>query len=65
MTANTICRVVSCRWGATYLQQLRILFVRSLKTRRFESLSVQDMLQLVIVALLSGQHASGCMQVLV
>jgi hypothetical protein len=42
------------RWGATYLQQLRILFVRSLKTRRFESLSVQDMLQLVTVALLSG-----------
>ena len=52
-----------CRWGATYLQQLRILFVRSLKTRRFESLSVQDMLQLVTVALLSGivcteQHGS-------
>jgi hypothetical protein len=43
------------RWGATYLQQLRILFVRSLKTRRFESLSMQDMLQLVVVALLSGR----------
>lgn len=44
----------ACRWGATYPDQLRILFVRSLKTRRFESLSVQDLAQLLIVGLLSG-----------
>lgn len=42
------------RWGASYPTQLRVLFTRALKTRRFESLSLQDISQFVIVGFLCG-----------
>ena len=42
------------RWGASYPSQLSILFLRALKTRRFESLSLPDILQFAIVGFLCG-----------
>lgn len=39
------------RWGASYGLQLRILFTRMLKTRRFEALGTQDVTQFVVRAL--------------
>ena len=42
------------RWGASYWTQISILFLRAVKTRRFDSLSTQDIVQFVIVGLLSG-----------
>ncbi|KAK9839571.1 hypothetical protein WJX84_010569, partial [Apatococcus fuscideae] len=42
------------RWGAPYHTQLRILFIRSIRTRRFESLSVQDFAQFIVIGLLAG-----------
>jgi energy-coupling factor transporter ATP-binding protein EcfA2 len=41
-------------WGAAYGTQVQLLFRRFLKTRRFESLSVQDVSQYMAVALLAG-----------
>ena len=42
------------RWGATYPAQISILFQRAMKTRRFDSLSTQDITQFILVGLLSG-----------
>ncbi|KAK9820397.1 hypothetical protein WJX72_009913 [[Myrmecia] bisecta] len=42
------------RWGASYPQQLKILFVRSVRTRRFQSLSKQDLIQFLVVGVLTG-----------
>lgn len=42
------------RWGVDFWSQVVILFRRSLKTRRFESLSRQDFLQFLALALLAG-----------
>ncbi|BDA45889.1 ABC transporter G family member 14 [Coccomyxa sp. Obi] len=42
------------RWGASYWTQIHILFIRAVKTRRFDSLSSQDFAQFVIVGILSG-----------
>lgn len=42
------------RWGASYWTQISVLFARAVKTRRFETLSVQDFLQFIVVGLLSG-----------
>lgn len=42
------------RVGAKYWDQLTVLFMRSIKVRRFESLSSQKFLQLVLVALVTG-----------
>jgi hypothetical protein len=42
------------RWGASYWTQIRILFLRAVKTRRFDSLSTQDVVQFILVGLLSG-----------
>jgi hypothetical protein len=42
------------RWGASYLSQVRILFQRSLKTRRFESMGTQDVVQLLVIAIFCG-----------
>ncbi|KAK9821260.1 hypothetical protein WJX74_004512 [Apatococcus lobatus] len=42
------------RWGAPYHTQLRILFIRSVRTRRFESLSTQDFAQFIVIGLLAG-----------
>ena len=47
------------RWGASYPLQVRVLFERSLKTRRFETLSTQDLIQYLIVGVLAGA-ASVC-----
>ena len=44
----------SDRWGASYWTQISVLFARAVKTRRFETLSLQDFLQFIIVGLLSG-----------
>ncbi|GIL50151.1 hypothetical protein Vafri_6284 [Volvox africanus] len=42
------------KWGAPWVQQVRYLTVRSVKTRRFQSLSVQKTAQLLVVAVLAG-----------
>jgi hypothetical protein len=42
------------RWGATYGTQIRVLFTRAVKTRRFEAMSGQDFAQFVIVGCLAG-----------
>ena len=42
------------RWGASYWAQVKILFQRNLKTRRFESVSTQDVLMFTVIALLAG-----------
>lgn len=42
------------RWGATYPTQIRILFIRSVRTRRFQTLSTQDLAQFLVVGVLSG-----------
>lgn len=42
------------RWGAPYREQIRILFTRTIKTRRFEALSTRDFLQFLIVGVLAG-----------
>ena len=46
------------RWGAPYREQIRILFTRSIKTRRFEALSTRDFLQFLIVGVLAGKTAT-------
>ena len=43
------------RWGAPYKLQLRVLFTRTLKTRRFEALSTRDFLQFLVVGVLAGE----------
>ncbi|GLC39402.1 hypothetical protein PLESTM_000892900 [Pleodorina starrii] len=42
------------KWGAPWLDQVRYLSLRSVKTRRFQSLSVQKTGQLLAVAVLAG-----------
>ncbi|CAL8462005.1 g1536 [Coccomyxa elongata] len=42
------------RWGAPYHQQFSILFIRAVRTRRFQSLSKQDIIQYIVVGLLTG-----------
>ncbi|EFJ41007.1 hypothetical protein VOLCADRAFT_68689, partial [Volvox carteri f. nagariensis] len=42
------------KWGAPWMQQVRYLALRSVKTRRFQSLSVQKSAQLLVVAVLAG-----------
>ena len=44
------------RWGASYASQISILFLRAIKTRRFDSLSTQDIIQFIVVGVLSGAH---------
>ena len=41
-------------YGASWPQQYSILLRRALKVRRFEALSIQDMVQCVCVSVLSG-----------
>ncbi|KAG2493515.1 hypothetical protein HYH03_008330 [Edaphochlamys debaryana] len=42
------------RGGASYVEQLRILTTRAIKVRRFESLSGQNLVQMLAVALITG-----------
>ncbi|KAK9808606.1 hypothetical protein WJX72_000468 [[Myrmecia] bisecta] len=42
------------RWGAPYSLQLRTLFQREVRTRRFEVLGKQDFIQFLIVGALAG-----------
>eukprot|EP00887_Chlorella_sp_A99_P001388 scaffold8.g1388.t1 len=42
------------RWGAPYPGQISILFRRSLRTRRFETLSNQDLLMFAGIAVIAG-----------
>ena len=42
------------RWGAPFGAQVGFLFQRSLRTRRFETLSTQDLFQFIVIALLAG-----------
>ena len=46
------------RWGSSYWEQICILFMRAVKTRRFESLQLQDFCQFVLVGLLCGRLSS-------
>lgn len=49
------------RWGAPYKLQLRVLFTRTLKTRRFEALSTRDFCQFLVVGVLAGElHSPLC-----
>ena len=43
------------RWGASYPAQIGILLSRTIKTRRFEALGKQDVIQFLIVGILSGE----------
>lgn len=55
--ANTWARdmtTVKDRWGASYAMQFGILFTRSVKTRRFESMSSQDLVQFLTVGVITG-----------
>jgi hypothetical protein len=47
---------MASRWGADYWTQIRILFIRALKTRRFDSMSTQDLVQFLVVGVLTGAH---------
>eukprot|EP00210_Caulerpa_lentillifera_P007371 g7045.t1 len=51
------------RWGASFLEQVRILTSRSARNRRFESLSYQNMIQnfcvTIVVVLLWWQSGDG------
>ncbi|CAL5220454.1 g2473 [Coccomyxa viridis] len=47
-------RPTESRWGASYSLQLRILFIRAIKTRRFDSMSSQDLFQFIVVGVLTG-----------
>ncbi|KAL4542047.1 hypothetical protein Ndes2437B_g06366 [Nannochloris sp. 'desiccata'] len=42
------------RWGAPFWAQVGFLFQRSLRTRRFETLSTQDLFQFITIAILAG-----------
>ena len=42
------------RWGASYWGQVGYLFERNLRTRRLQSVSTQDILQFMTIAVLSG-----------
>jgi ABC-type multidrug transport system ATPase subunit len=42
------------RWGAPFWAQVGFLFQRSLRTRRFETLSTQDLFQFIVIAVLAG-----------
>ena len=44
----------NARWGAAYPDQIRLLLSRTLKTRRFEALAKEDIIQFVIVGVLAG-----------
>lgn len=48
-------KATESRWGASYSLQLRILFVRAIKTRRFDSMSSQDFFQFLVVGVLTGE----------
>ena len=52
------------RWGAPYREQLRILFTRTIKTRRFEALSTRDFIQFLIVGVLAGKLAACVLWIL-
>ena len=47
------------RWGASYGVQLSVLFTRTIKTRRFEALGTQDVIQFVVRGLLCGQSGAS------
>lgn len=51
-------RPTESRWGASYSLQLRILFIRAIKTRRFDSMSSQDLFQFIVVGVLTGEPAT-------
>jgi energy-coupling factor transporter ATP-binding protein EcfA2 len=53
-TTLAAARPGASRWGASYGTQLRILFVRAVRVRRFESLAAQDVAQFSIVGLVAG-----------
>jgi ABC-type multidrug transport system ATPase subunit len=42
------------RYGASYIAQYQILLRRALKVRRFEALSLQDIVQFILVSVLAG-----------
>ncbi len=44
----------SGKWGATWPQQIRILLSRCLRVRRFQSLSIQRIVEVLVVAVLGG-----------
>lgn len=53
-TSLAASRPGASRWGASYWGQYNALFVRSVRVRRFESLTLQDMFLFVTVGLICG-----------
>lgn len=53
-TSVAASRPGASRWGASYLMQLEILFRRSAKTRRFETITTQDFVQFLVLGFLCG-----------
>lgn len=43
-----------CRLGAKYTEQLKVLFVRSMKTRRFQALGVQRFCNFGLTGFIAG-----------
>ena len=52
------------RYGASYVAQYQILLRRALKVRRFEALSLQDIVQFVVVSILAGNFNASLLQIL-
>ena len=44
----------SCRLGAGYVEQLRVLSIRAVRTRRFEALGFLKFVQFIAVAIVAG-----------
>lgn len=43
------------RWGAPYWTQVKILFQRTLKTKRFQTLNTQDIIIFMYMGTLAGE----------
>jgi hypothetical protein len=53
-TSMAAARPGASRWGASYFTQLRVLFARSVRARRFEAVAVQDVVQFTVVGAVAG-----------
>jgi hypothetical protein len=53
-TSMAAARPGASRWGASYFTQLRVLFARSVRARRFEAVAVQDIVQFTVVGAVAG-----------
>lgn len=54
VTSIAASRPGASRWGASFTTQVSTLFIRAIKVRRFETLTIQDTLLFIIVGGISG-----------